>query len=247
MVMAIELEALESQIARSESTAVLQGETWVLDLKQQLPDDEGRLMLHHAAEHSSSEAVLQAVYEANPAAAAVLDKSSRLPLVIGLEHKTPCTDEQALILIDSAAAEVVDGKGSHLLHHVARHGRSVAVLSKAFESSRAAAGVLDEHGCLPMTTLLNSKCDDDQALVAITESAAAVADADGQLLLHHAVRHGRSLVVVKAVLAADVKAAAALDKSSRLPLVIGLAREPVCTDEESIALVTASAAAVKDN
>ena len=87
MDMAIELEALESQIARREPTAVLQGETYVLDLKHQIPDDEGRLMLHHAAEHSSSETVLQAVYEANPAAAAVLDKSSRLPLVIGLESR----------------------------------------------------------------------------------------------------------------------------------------------------------------
>ena len=47
--------------------------------------------------------------------------------------------------------------------------KTTEIIAKVFSMYKDAAAVLDEHGCLPMTTLLNDKRDDEVVLSVLTE------------------------------------------------------------------------------
>ena len=135
-----------------------------------------------------------------------------------------------------SAAAVADSDGLLLLHHAVLHRRSPDVVRAVLEADPHAAAVADSQSRLAFVMALKQEpaWPDDVLTLMVSAEGAAVADSDGRLMLHHAAQHCRSAMLLQAVYDASPKAAAALDGSSQLPLVIGLERSSPLSDEEAM-------------
>lgn len=191
----------------------------------EMKDDNGSLPIHASFAWRTPFEVTKALLAIYPKGAEILTREGSTALHYGMQFQAPIESIRAILDVYPQATEIKLRRGYTPLQIGCKHGASIEAIRVLLENNPKSAQLPDFDGLTTLHMTIKSTYGTEDCILAILEhcpEAARIQNNQSRPSLHFAIKHGSSLVVVRALLEAYPEATLVKDIKKWTPLHIAM-------------------------